>query len=79
MSAGNRKADQELLNRLADNLKNVREARGYTQEELANITGLGRTYISRVEQAVINITLANLETLAKGLGCWESDLLRRRK
>jgi DNA-binding Xre family transcriptional regulator len=72
-----RKASADILWRLSVNLKRFREARGYTQEQLANVCGVTKSYVSNVEQATVNITLANLETLAKGLGCTESDLLRR--
>jgi transcriptional regulator with XRE-family HTH domain len=72
-----RKASDELLWRLSDNLKRLREARGYSQEDLARISGLNRSYIGNVEQAIVNITLANLERLAKGLDCTVADLLKR--
>jgi DNA-binding Xre family transcriptional regulator len=77
MAKKTRKASADILLRLSANLKRLREARGYTQEQLANVCGVTKSYVSNVEQATVNITLANLETLAKGLGCTESDLLRR--
>jgi transcriptional regulator with XRE-family HTH domain len=76
MGNKNRKASPELRRRLATNLKNLRAARGYTQQELARLTGLTRNYISNIEQETVNISLANLETLAIGLACSEEDLLR---
>lgn len=42
---------------------------------MATACGLTRPYISNVEQATVNIPLANLEVLAAGLGCWPADLL----
>ncbi len=74
----NRKATGQILYRLADNVKRMRAARGYTQDELARICGFEKSYVSRVEQAIVNITLANLQALAVGLGCTESELLMRR-
>ena len=44
----------------------MRYARGYTQEKLAELCQLHRSYISDIEQATVNITLANLEALARG-------------
>lgn len=73
----NRKASPELRWRLATNLKMLRKARGYTQQELARRSGLTRNYISNIEQETVNISLANLEALAIGLECSEVDLLRR--
>ena len=63
--------------RLADNLKRYRHYRGYTQRKLANLCGLSPSYVSDVEEAAVNITLANLEALALGLRCGEDELLRR--
>jgi transcriptional regulator with XRE-family HTH domain len=71
----NRKASQEIRYRLADNLKRLREARAYTQKDLANLCGLNKTYIGNVEQGIVNISLANLEAIAKGLECSAEDLL----
>jgi len=77
MGNQNRKASPEILWRLSTNLRKLRQARGYTQQELAKICGFSNSYIGNVEQGTVNITLANLETLAIGLGCAEEDLLRR--
>jgi len=64
-----------MLGRLAVNLRRLRKARGYTQERLGKLCGLTKNYISNIEQATVNVTLANLEALAKGLNCQASDLL----
>jgi transcriptional regulator with XRE-family HTH domain len=72
-----RKPSWGILCRLADNLKRYRLLRGYTQEELATRCGFVRSYVSNVEQARINVTLANLEALAGGLECGEEELLMR--
>jgi transcriptional regulator with XRE-family HTH domain len=72
-----RKASLEIRCRLANNVKGLRETRGYTQEGLAKLCRLNKNYISNIEQASVNITLANLEALAKGLSCTEEELLRR--
>jgi transcriptional regulator with XRE-family HTH domain len=73
----NRKPSREIRYRLGDNLKRLRKARGYTQEALGSVCGFHKNYISNVEQGAVNISLANLEGLATGLGCFESDLLSR--
>jgi transcriptional regulator with XRE-family HTH domain len=74
----NRKASEQIRRRLSTNLKRLRLARGYTQQGLAKLSGLSKTYISDVEQGAVNITLANLEVLAIGLRCSEADLLQVR-
>jgi transcriptional regulator with XRE-family HTH domain len=62
---------------LADNLKRLRTYRGFTQHDLAERCGFHKNYVGNVEQATVNITLANLEALANGLNCGEDELLRR--
>ncbi|MCU0417397.1 MAG: helix-turn-helix transcriptional regulator [Cytophagaceae bacterium] len=50
-------------------LKNARESKNLTQEELALIIDKKRTYISRVENDGSNITLKTLfDIVEKGLG-----------
>ena len=51
--------------------KKVRDERiklGLSQEELAARAGLHRTYIGMIERAEKNITLENIEKIAKALG-----------
>jgi transcriptional regulator with XRE-family HTH domain len=70
----NRKASPESLWLLATNLKRLRDARGYTQHQLAHRCGLGQGYIGDIEREAVNVTLANLEALANGLDCSLYDL-----
>jgi len=72
----NRKPSLEIRCRLADNLQRFRRRRNYTQQQLAKYCGFQKNYVSNVEQAAVNITLANLEQLARGLRCGEDELLR---
>ena len=72
-----RTPSQEIRHRLANNLKNLRKVRGYSQKDVARRTGLNKGYVSKVEHERMNVSLANLEALAKGLGCTEEDLVRR--
>jgi transcriptional regulator with XRE-family HTH domain len=74
----NRKPSFGIRCRLADNLKRYRYYRGYTQERLGKLCDLRASYVGDVEQATVNITLANLEALAAGLRCGEDELLRRK-
>jgi transcriptional regulator with XRE-family HTH domain len=49
---------------------------GLTQEQLAELSGLHRTYIGSVERGIRNPTVVSLERIATGLSCRPSDLLR---
>ncbi len=49
-------------------LREVREKVGISQEKLAELAGLHRTYVSSVERGKRNISLQNIEKLALALG-----------
>lgn len=52
---------------LARKLRVLRLVRGWTQEDLAEASGLHRTHVSLVERGQCNISLDNLERLAEAL------------
>lgn len=64
----------ELLGR---NVKRLREAKDWSQEELADAAGLHRTYVSSVERGIRNPTVKILVKLAKPLGVSPGDLLQK--
>jgi tRNA(Phe) wybutosine-synthesizing methylase Tyw3 len=72
-----RQPSAALLHVLAENLRRWRLARGYTQAQLARACGLPASYIGDIEQATVNITLANLEALSVGLVSSPAELLTR--
>jgi transcriptional regulator with XRE-family HTH domain len=60
-------ANQELIE-FGLNLKQLRIARGLSQEQLGLIAELDRTYISGIERGVRNVSLNNIFRIAKALG-----------
>lgn len=59
---------------LAKNVRAIRLAKGYSQEELAFACGLHRTYISDIERGTRNISLDNIERIATALDVQLSEL-----
>lgn len=58
----------DFLRHFAGNLRQVRKAKGWSQEELADRAGVDRTYVSGIERAVRNPTITNVKRLADALG-----------
>lgn len=56
-------------------LRALRRARGISQEELASMAGLDRTYVSGCERGKRNIGVINIYRLAAALGVNASELL----
>ena len=56
-----------LLKQLGLSIKLARVRKELSQEELAELAGLHRTYIGMVERAERNITVINLVQIAKAL------------
>ena len=48
-------------------VKELRNKLGISQEELADLAGLDRTYVTSVECGRRNISIVNIEKLAKAL------------
>jgi transcriptional regulator with XRE-family HTH domain len=59
----------------ANNLRRVRTSKGISQEKLADLCDLHRTYVSSVERGERNITVDNMERLAVALGVDIRELL----
>lgn len=57
-------------------IKEIRRTRNLTQEQLALASGLDRTYIASVEMGKRNISIVNLEKIARALNVSLSDLFK---
>ena len=67
--------NSKILKRFAQRLRTLRLEKGWTQEELARRADLHRTYIGSIERHERNVSLVNVERLAKALRVNAKDLL----
>ena len=56
-----------ILISFGDRVRELRKGKGLSQEELSFKAELHRTYIGMIERAEKNITLINIEKIAKAL------------
>ena len=70
-----KKDTQKSRKIFARKLKELRAKKGLSQEELADIAGLHRTYVGSVERGERNISIDNMERLASALNIQIKDLL----
>lgn len=58
---------RKILIAFGDKVREFRKEKGLSQEELSYKADLHRTYIGMIERAEKNITLTNIEKIAKAL------------
>lgn len=63
-----------ITDRFGERIRSLRKERGLSQEALAELSGLDRTYVSGIERGIRNIALRNIEALAKALRVSLADL-----
>ena len=67
-------ASEDLLQRFGLRLRALRKAVGMSQDGFADLCGLDRTYIGGIERGERNLSLRNIDALAKALKCSISEL-----
>jgi transcriptional regulator with XRE-family HTH domain len=65
----------DIRKRLGDNVKRLRQDKGWSQEDYADRAGIHRTYVSDIERGARNPTITVVEKLAKPLGVQAGMLL----
>lgn len=56
-----------ILKKLGERIKQLRKEAGISQEKLAELAGLDRTYINSVENGRRNISIINMEKICIAL------------
>ena len=65
-----------ILQKFGLRVKELRSAKGITQEDLAELAGLSRQYVGDVERGTRNISLVNIEKIATALEITLPELLK---
>ena len=68
---------EPILTLFGHNVQKYRKIQGLSQEKLAELAGVHRTYIGMIERAEKNITLCNMQKIAQALNVDIQDLLRQ--
>jgi len=67
---------KDILERFGVRVRELRIEQGYSQEDFAAKCGLDRTYISGIERGKRNVSLRNIDVIAKALGVTVSVLMQ---
>lgn len=66
----------DALKRFGQKVRELRTKKGVSQEKLAELSGLHRTYISTLELGKRNVSIKNIYKLAKALEVLPDELLK---
>ena len=68
--------NREILIKFGNRVREIRKEKNLSQEELSFKADLHRTYIGMIERAEKNITLINIDKIAKALDVEIKELLK---
>ncbi|WP_293924777.1 helix-turn-helix domain-containing protein [Sphingobacterium sp. UBA6320] len=69
------KEKSKILIKFGNRVREIRIQKGLSQEHLAYLANVHRTYIGMIERAEKNITLINIEKIANALGVSINEIL----
>lgn len=61
---------------IGENIKQMRESKNMTQNELALAVGVGRSMVAQIERGTKSVTLQLGAEIARVLGCDVNDFIR---
>jgi transcriptional regulator with XRE-family HTH domain len=65
-----------IRNKFGKRVRELRKQKGWSQEDLADEAGLHRTYVGSIERGEQNVSLDNIEKIAKTLSVSVEYLFR---
>ncbi len=66
----------DIKSKIGNKIRKLRHQRDLSQEQFANVCGLDRTYIAGIEQGKRNVSIVNLEKIAKAFEISLSELFK---
>jgi transcriptional regulator with XRE-family HTH domain len=66
---------QDIEQAVGKRIRTIRLAKGITQDQLADLTGLNRVHVYRLESGKQSMTLRTLKLIADALGVLVRDLV----
>lgn len=69
--------DAALIHRFGAAVRQLRDARGWSQEQLAEQAGLNRSYVGEIERGDVIVSLSTVAKLAHAFGLSPSALVNR--
>ena len=70
------RSQDHLLGPLGEAIRQARTDRGVSQEKLANMTGIERSHMGRIERGEANVSFLNLMKIAEALQTRLSVMLK---
>ena len=67
--------NKHIVQQFGKKVRQLRLQRGISQERLGQLAKVHRTYIGMIERAEKNITITNMEKIARALGKRVADLV----
>jgi transcriptional regulator with XRE-family HTH domain len=71
-------AKRDVLKAFGERVREIRAQKGLSQEELARLAKIDRTYIGGIERGERNLGIKNVHRIADALGVPAADLFRDR-
>jgi transcriptional regulator with XRE-family HTH domain len=75
MAAVPKDTQSPLLRKVGVRIKTLREARGWSQQQLATRSGVNRVYLSGIERGIRNFTILHLAKLTRALKVTAGSLI----
>jgi transcriptional regulator with XRE-family HTH domain len=72
-----RKPAKKLRELLGVNVRRIRMAKNWSQEELCARSGLSQSYVSQVESGLRSVSIDAVDQLARGLAVTPDQLLKK--